>query len=98
MKTQLYVSNDKSGTRPLRNSLNMMANLGDQSSDLTLVKADFPENLLVYVNQAAISTLKNNDEALYVVNIVLAQILQSVNSPLLNNISVRKTKLSYCVC
>ena len=55
--------------------------MGDQSSDLTLVKADFPENLLVYVNQAAISTLKNNNEALYVVNIVLAQILQLVNSP-----------------
>ena len=54
---------------------------GDQNSDLTLEKANFPENLLTFVNQATISPLKNNQEAIYVVNVALAQLLPLVNSP-----------------
>ena len=54
---------------------------GEQTSDLTLEKANYLENLLVYINQASISPLKNNEEAIYVVNVVLAQLLPLVNCP-----------------
>ena len=36
----------------------------------------------MYINQASISPLKNNEEAIYVVNVALAQLLPLVNSPL----------------
>lgn len=44
-------------------------------------KADFPENTLVYVNQATYSKLKDSDEAIYTISIVLAQILPLANNP-----------------
>ena len=53
---------------------------GEQGCDLTLEKANFLENLLTYVNQASISPVKNNETAIYVVNIALAQLLLLVNS------------------
>lgn len=44
-------------------------------------KADFPENTLVYVNQATYSKLKDSDEAIYTISVVLAQILPLANNP-----------------
>ena len=37
----------------------------DQRSDLTIGKANFPENTLVYVNQARVSTVKAGEQAIY---------------------------------
>ena len=52
---------------------------GEQPSDLTLLKADFPENLLVYVNQGTVSTVKCGDQAIYLVTIVLGQVIPLAN-------------------
>lgn len=54
---------------------------GNQRSDLTLRKADFPENTLVYINQGTFSKMKDGEDAFYTVNVVLAQILPLANSP-----------------
>ena len=80
MKTQLYVSNDNDDkiTEKLFKNDEFF---GVQNSDLTFEKANFSENLLRYANQATISPLKNNQEAIYVVNVTLAQLLPLVNSP-----------------
>ena len=53
----------------------------DQRSELNLSKANFPENTLVYVNQARISTVKAGEQAIYMTNVVLAQILPYANNP-----------------
>ena len=74
MKTQLYVSNDNDD-KITEKLFKHDGFFGDQNSDLTLEKANFPENLLCYANQATISPLKNNQEAIYVVNVALAQIV-----------------------
>ena len=44
-------------------------------------KANFPENTLVYVNQSRISTVKAGEQAIYMTNVILAQILPYANSP-----------------
>ena len=53
----------------------------EQRSELNLSKANFPENTLVYVNQARISTVKAGEQAIYMTNVILAQILPYANIP-----------------
>ena len=52
----------------------------DQRTDLTIVKANFPENMLVYVNQESISPVKNG-YAIYPDFVILTQILPLANPP-----------------
>ena len=81
MKMQLYLSNGANETITEK-LFKHNGFFGEQTSHLTLEKANYPENLLVHINQASISPLKNNEEAIYVVNVALAQLLPLVNSPL----------------
>ena len=53
----------------------------EQRSDLNLKKANFPENTLVYINQARISTVKAGEQAIYTTNVILVQILPYANIP-----------------
>ena len=76
MKTQLYVSNDNDDKITEKLFIHD-GFFGDQNSDLTLEKANF----LCYINQATMSPLKNNQEAIYQTNVALAQLLPLVNSP-----------------
>ena len=80
MKTQLYLANN-SNEKTTEKLFKHNGFFGEETSYLTLEKANYPENLLTYINQASISPLKNNEEALYVVNVALAQLLPLVNFP-----------------
>ena len=53
---------------------------GDQRADLTILKANFPENCLVYVNQGQLSILKNGEKAMYLDFIILGQIMPAANA------------------
>ena len=48
---------------------------GDQRSDLTVSKENFPVNTLFYSNQGVIANLKAGDHAIYLDYVILAQIL-----------------------
>ena len=50
----------------------------DERVDLTIPKANFPENTLVYVNQGSISQMKDG-EAIYLEYVVLGQIMPVAN-------------------
>ena len=50
MKMQFYLSNEKGNLKTTEKLFPQDGYFGDQRSDLTLVKANFLENLLVYVN------------------------------------------------
>ena len=52
----------------------------DQRTDLTIAKANFPENTHVYVNQGSISPVKNG-YAIYLDFIVMTQIVPLANPP-----------------
>ena len=53
---------------------------GDQRADLTIKKADFPENTLVYINNGSV-TLVQGRHAIYHEYVILAQILPVANPP-----------------
>ena len=48
---------------------------GDQRSELTVSKQNFPENTLIYSNQGVITNLKAGDRIIYLDYVVIAQIL-----------------------
>ena len=41
-----------------------MGFFGDQRAELTILKANFPENTLVYVNQGTVSLVKGGEKAI----------------------------------
>ena len=53
---------------------------GDQRTGLTIVKANFPEKTLVYVNNGSITPIKGG-HAMYLDFVILAQILPAANPP-----------------
>ena len=57
----------------------------DQKGDLTIKKANFPENSLVYCNQGTISTLKVGDYGIYLDYVILRQLILASNCPDLEN-------------
>ena len=53
---------------------------GDQRAELTILKANFPENCLVYVNQGQLSILKNGEKAMYLDFFMLGKIMPAANT------------------
>ena len=53
---------------------------GDQRADLTIKKANFPENTLVYINNGSVTLVKGR-HAIYHEYVILAQILPVANPP-----------------
>ena len=53
----------------------------DIRPELNLEKVNMPENTLYYVNQAFISTIKNGELAMYVLNFILGQLIFAANQP-----------------
>ena len=51
----------------------------DQRTDLTITKANFPENTLVYINSGTVSAVKGGHE-IYLDYVILAHILPVANS------------------
>ena len=51
----------------------------DQRVELTISKANFPENTLVYINQGSLSVVKGVEEAIYLDFVILGQIMPISN-------------------
>ena len=54
---------------------------GEQRPDLKLEKKNIPENCLLYINQSYLSTVKNEDLAMYNHNFIIGQLLPAANQP-----------------
>ena len=48
---------------------------GELNVDLTIMKVNFPELTMCYINQARVSIVKNNEQAIYCDNVIIAQIM-----------------------
>ena len=81
LKMQMYLTSDSDDSKGSEKIWAKDGLFREQRSDLTLLKADFQENLLVYVKQGTVSTVKGGDQAIYLVNIVLVQVIPLANSP-----------------
>ena len=79
LKTQLVMSftddDSKGGERICVES----GFFGDQRAELTIQKYNFPENSLIYINQATASLVKGGEKAIYCDNVVIAQIMPMAN-------------------
>ena len=51
-----------------------------QRAELSIQKANFPENSLIYVNQASVSLVKGGEKAIYCDYVICAQIMPMANS------------------
>ena len=51
----------------------------DQRVELTISKANFPENTLVYINQGSLSVVKGGEKAIYLDFVILGQIMPIAN-------------------
>ena len=51
----------------------------DQRVELTISKANFPENCLVYINQGSLSVVKGGEKAIYLDFVILGQIMPIAN-------------------
>ena len=52
---------------------------GDQRAELTILKANFPENMLCYINQGTVSLVEGGEKVLYLDFVVLGQIMPVAN-------------------
>ena len=52
---------------------------GDQRAELTILKANFPENMLCYINQGTVSLVEGGEKVLYLDFEVLGQIMPVAN-------------------
>ena len=75
------LSLDKSDSSNSEKNWKINGFFGDQKSDFTTPKLNFPENTLVYCNQGTISTLKAGECAIYLDHVILGQVIAANNSP-----------------
>ena len=78
LKTQMMISRDDEA----KNTEHVWQESGffdDHRSDLTIPKANFPENTLVYVNQGSVSLVKGGGQAIYLEFVVIGQLMPVAN-------------------
>ena len=67
---------------------------------MNLEKINMPENVLYYVNQSFLSTVKNSDIAMYNQNFILGQLIPAANQPkdiATYNCNENEAKLLCCI-
>ena len=81
MQTMLSLKDDKGDSSSTEKMWKSNGFFGDQKTNLTIIKANFPENPLVYVNNGSIFAVKGGKTAVYLGYVILVQILPVMNSP-----------------
>ena len=81
MQTMLSLKDDKGDSSSTEKMWKSNGFFGDQKTNLTIIKANFPENTLVYVNNGSIFAVKGGKTAVYLGYVILVQILPVMNSP-----------------
>ena len=76
MKSQILMSvDDDQSSKGTERIWSEFGFFGDINVDLTIMKVNFPELTLCYINQARVSIVKNNEQAIYSDNVIIAQIM-----------------------
>ena len=81
MQTMLSLKDDKGDSSSTEKMWKSNGFFGDQKTNLTIIKANFPENTLVYVNNGSIFAVKGGQTAVYLGYVILVQILPVMNFP-----------------
>ena len=95
LKMQMMLSLDKTYSTNTEKIWKKNFFFGDQESDFTITKPNFPENTLVYCNQGVILVLKAGNYAVYVNYVIIAQIIPASNCLLdLDNYILKENEVS----
>ena len=81
MQTMLSLKDDKGDSSSTEKMWKSNGFFGGQKTNLTISKANFSENTLVYVNNGSIFAAKGGQTAVYLDYVILAQILPVMNFP-----------------
>ena len=81
LKMQMMLSLDKSDSSNSEKFWKEHVFFGNQKSDFTITKVNFPENTSVYCNQGTILTLKAGEYAIYLDHVILGQVIAANISP-----------------
>ena len=79
LKTQMLVPLQDDESKNTENVWQENGFFDDHRSDLTIPKANFPENTLVYVNQGTVSLVKGGGQAIYLEFVVNGQLMPVAN-------------------
>ena len=79
LKTQMAVSFQDDETKNSEKVWQESGFFDDHRSDLTIQKANFPENTLCYVNQGSVSLLKGGGQVIYLEFVVCGQLMPLAN-------------------
>ena len=81
LKMKMYFSESPKKYTNVNNLWKEYGFFGERANELSLNKADLPENTLFYINQGTSSMVKSGDQAVYITNVLIAQILPYANTP-----------------
>ena len=81
LKMKLLLSSDDKPSLDTEVIWSQCGFFGNQKGELTLTKENFPENILIYVNQESISTLKGGKHTTYLDYVILGQLICSKAIP-----------------
>ena len=79
LKTQMAISFQDDDSKNTKKVWQESGFFDDHRSDLTIPKANFPENTLVYVNQGSVSLVKGGGQAIYLEFVVIGQLMPVAN-------------------
>ena len=79
LKTQMVLALQDDESKGTENIWKGNGFFGDERAELTILKANFPENTLVYINQGAVSLVKGGDKAICLDFVFSGQIMPAAN-------------------
>ena len=86
LKTQMIVSFEDDDSKNSKNVWPENGFFDDRRNDLTIPKANFPENTLCYVNQGTVLLVKGGEKAIYLEFVVIGQAMTVANADLSINL------------
>ena len=78
LKTQMLISLKDDESKKTETVWKEFRFFNEQRSDLTITKPNFPENILVYINQGSITTVKGG-HAMYLEFVIISQLMPVAN-------------------
>ena len=92
LKTQMAISFQDDDSKNTKKVWQESGFFDDHRSDLTIPKAKFPENTLVYINQGSVSLVKGGGQAIYLQFVVCGQLMPVANPDLTINLETHVIK------
>ena len=92
LKPQMFLSLADDESKSSEKIWNEFVFFGDQRAELTIMKANFPENCFVYIKQGQAPVVKGGEKTIYLDYVVLGQIMPAANADPSINFDIMSAK------